>query len=119
MPRKSVALSLSIKNTYRIKIDHGSRHTGIAILKNDKEVIFLGQINHRTNIKKSMDERRDHRRFRRSKLRYRKPRFLNRASSRKKGKLPPSLQSRVDNVYSVVKKFMKICPIVIKICYNI
>lgn len=100
-----------VKNTYRIKIDYGSRHTGIAILKNDKEVIFLGQINHRTNIKKSMDERRDHRRFRRSKLRYRKPRFLNRASSRKKGKLPPSLQSRVDNVYSVVKKFMKICPI--------
>lgn len=97
--------------TYRIKIDYGSRYTGLAILKNDKEVIFLGQLNHKTMIKKSMDDRRSHRRFRRNKLRYRKPRFLNRSASTRKGRIPPTLQSRVDNIYSIVKKFMKICPL--------
>jgi 5-methylcytosine-specific restriction endonuclease McrA len=98
-------------DTYRIKIDYGSRYTGLAILKNDKEVIFLGQLNHKTMIKKSMDDRRSHRRFRRNKLRYRKSRFLNRSASRKKGRIPPTFQSRVDNIYSIVKKFMKICPL--------
>lgn len=98
-------------DTYRIKIDYGSKYTGLAILKNDKEVIFLGQLNHKTMIKKSMDDRRSHRRFRRNKLRYRKPRFLNRSASMKKGRLPPSLQSRVNNIYSIVKKFMNICPL--------
>ncbi len=98
-------------NTYRLKIDYGSKYTGLAILKNDKEVIFLGQVNHKTMIKKSMDNRRSHRRFRRNKLRYRKPRFLNRSASTRKGRIPPTLQSRVDNIYSTVKKFMKICPL--------
>lgn len=98
-------------DTYRIKIDYGSKYTGLAILKNDKEVIFLGQLNHKTMIKKSMDNRRSHRRFRRNKLRYRKPRFLNRSASTRKGRIPPTLQSRVDNIYSIVKKFMKICPL--------
>lgn len=97
------------EETYRIKIDYGSKHTGLAILKNDKEVIFLGQLNHKKTVKKSMYDRRAHRRFRRNKLRYRKARFLNR--KRNKNWLPPTLQSRVDNIYFVVKKFMKICPL--------
>lgn len=33
---------------YRLKIDYGSRHTGLAILKNNKEVVWLAQIEHRT-----------------------------------------------------------------------
>jgi 5-methylcytosine-specific restriction endonuclease McrA len=97
------------QDTYRIKIDYGSRYTGLAILKNDKEVIFLGQINHKKMIKKSMEDRSNHRRFRRRKIRYRQKRFLNR--KRKEGWLPPTLKSRVDNIYFVVKKFMKICPL--------
>ena len=97
------------KHQYRLKIDYGSRCTGLAILKNSKEVIWLGQIEHRTNIKEKLDTKRAHRRFRRNKLRYRKPRFNNR--KRKEGWIPPSLQSRVDNIYSWVNKVEKLIPI--------
>jgi len=92
----------------RLKIDYGSRHTGLAILQENKAV-WLGVIDHRTNIKKGLDDRRAHRRFRRGRLRYRKPRFLNRR--RPEGWLPPSLQSRVDNIAAVARKLSGVCRI--------
>ena len=94
---------------YRLKIDYGSRQTGLAILKNNKEVIWLAQTEHRTDIKEKLDTRRGHRRFRRSRLRYRKPRFNNR--KKPKGWIPPSLQSRVDNIQSWVEKLRKFVPL--------
>lgn len=94
---------------YRLKIDYGSRHTGLAILK-DHEVIWLGQLHHRTNIKMRLDDRRNMRSVRRSrKTRYRKPRYDNR--KRAKGWIPPSLQSRVDNITSITKKMSRYVPI--------
>ena len=98
------------KAEYRLKIDYGSHHTGLAILKNNKEVIWLAELQHKTNVKKKMDDRRAFRRRRRNKnLRYRKPRFSNR--KRTKGWLPPSLQSRVNNIETWVKRLFKTCPI--------
>ncbi|WPX08891.1 RNA-guided endonuclease IscB [Anaerocellum danielii] len=95
---------------YRLKIDYGSRHTGIAILKNDSEVIFMMQIHHRTDVKEKMDARRSSRRNRRNrKTRYRKPRFLNR--KRDEDWLPPTLQSRVNNIETWIKRLCKLCPI--------
>lgn len=106
--KKSVDES-DVKSTYRLKIDYGSRHTGLAILRND-EVIWLGQIEHRTNIKEKLDQRRAFRRSRRNrKTRYRKPRFLNRR--RKEGWLPPSLESRVQNIQTWINRLRKLCPI--------
>ena len=92
----------------RLKIDYGSRHTGLAVLIGNKAV-WLGVLDHRTDVKKSLDDRRAHRRFRRGRLRYRKPRFLNRARSA--GWLPPSLQSRVDNIAIIVRKLSGVCRI--------
>lgn len=98
------------KPNYRLKIDYGSRHTGIAIIKNDREVIFMMQIHHRTDVKGNMDRRRAFRRSRRSrKTRHREPRFSNR--KRDEGWLPPTLQSRVDNIKTWVRKLCKLCPI--------
>lgn len=95
---------------YRLKIDYGSRHTGLAILKNNEVVVWLAQLQHKTNIKSKLEKRSAHRRRRRSaNLRYRKPRFENR--KREKGWIPPSLQSRVDNIESWVKKLMNLCPL--------
>lgn len=94
---------------YRLKIDYGSRYTGLAILNNEN-VIWLAQLWHKTDIKSKLDARRGHRRFRRSKLRYRKARFLNRGNQ-KKGWIPPSLQSRVDNIKSLVYKLQKLIPL--------
>lgn len=98
------------QDEYRLKIDYGSRHTGLAILKNNKDVIFLAQIEHKTNIKKKLDDRSVFRRRRRCRnLRYRKPRFNNR--KRKEGWIPPSLQSRVDNIETWVGRLIKLCPL--------
>lgn len=93
----------------RLKIDYGSKHTGLAILSGNK-VLWLAQLHHRENIKKLIDDRRSYRRRRRSKnLRYRKPRFLNR--SRCKGWIPPSLQSRVDNIRLWTNRLMRLVAI--------
>ncbi len=70
-------------SNFRLKIDYGSRHTGLAIL-NESKVIWLAQIHHKTNIKKNMDSRRAMRRTRRNrKTRYRQARFNDR--KRKEG----------------------------------
>jgi len=97
------------KQEYRLKIDYGSKHTGLAILQNNN-VIWLGQIDHRTDIKKKLDERRSYRRRRRNKnLRYRQPKFLNRR--RKGGWIPPSLESRVTNIKTWVNRLQKLIPL--------
>lgn len=95
--------------SYRIKIDPGSKTTGLSIVKN-KEVIFLAELHHKTDIKQKLEARRSFRRNRRNrKTRYRKARFLNR--KRKEGWIPPSLQARVDNIQSWVLKLQKLVPI--------
>jgi len=97
------------KQEYRLKIDYGSRYTGLAILNNDN-VLWLAQLHHKIDIKSKLDSRRGHRRFRRNKLRYRQARWLNR-DNKKRGWIPPSLQSRVDNIQSWVNKLQKLIPI--------
>ena len=93
---------------YRLKIDYGSRYTGLSILSDDK-VLWLAELQHRINIKSKLNTRKIHRRFRRKKLRYRKPRFLNRKI--KKGWVAPSLNSRVNNIHSWVNKIQKLIPL--------
>ena len=75
--------------------DTGSKHVGTACVANDK-VLYQSQVQLRTDIKSKMDSRRTLRRSRRNrKTRYRKPRFLNRANSTKKDRLPPSVRHKV------------------------
>lgn len=94
---------------YRLKIDYGSKHTGLAILSQNN-VIWLAQIQHRTDIKSNLDTRRMYRHRRRNKnLRYRQPRFLNR--KKEKGWIPPSLESRVNNIQTWVNKLQKLIPL--------
>ncbi|MCP4346517.1 MAG: HNH endonuclease [Desulfobacterales bacterium] len=95
----------------RLKTDPGSKKTGIAVV-NDMtgEIVFACEIEHRGSlIKKNLEQRRNVRRNRRSRLRYRKPRFLNR--TRPEGWLPPSLMSRVLNIETRVKRIMKSAPV--------
>ncbi len=93
-----------------LKVDPGAKTTGLALVREDGEVLFLGEIEHRgERIRKSMRQRAGYRRRRRSaNLRYRKKRFLNRRSGRK---LPPSLQSRVDNVASWTERLRRLAPV--------
>lgn len=107
-------LKESVLQPLRLKLDPGSKNTGLAITRDkdrNETVCFLAEIQHRGQlIKKNMDSRRSLRRTRRSrKTRYRKARFNNR--TRAKGWLAPSLQHRVDTTISWVLKLSKITPI--------
>ena len=99
----------------RLKIDPGSRTTGMSLLrecKDDAEVLHLADLHHKRGIRKRMDQRRNYRRRRRSaNLRYRPPRFLNRAASQREGRLPPSLGARVDNVETWVRRYRQLAPV--------
>ena len=93
---------------YTVKLDPGSRTTGVAITDNQDQVVMLAEIEHRGHtIKRNLDKRRVIRRSRRNrKTRYREARFLNR--TRPKGWLAPSVKSRADNVINFVKKYKKL-----------
>jgi 5-methylcytosine-specific restriction endonuclease McrA len=96
----------------RLKIDPGSRTTGIAILDSQRgEVVFAAELSHRGQaIKDALADRRAVRRSRRRRqTRYRQPRWRNRR--RRKGWLPPSLESRLQNVLTWVERLRKLCPI--------
>ncbi len=108
----------------RLKLDPGSKTTGIALVREaetvDPEtgevertahVLWLGELEHRGQaIHKALVKRRGYRRTRRSrKTRYRAPRFLNR--TRPEGWLPPSLQHRVDTTTSWVARLRRLAPI--------
>lgn len=105
----------------RIKLDPGSRYTGITVVRESETidtgeisvnltVLNLFQLNHRgLAISASLTSRRAMRSRRRSNLRFRQPRFDNR--TKPKGWLAPSLQHRVDTTISWVTKLQKIAPI--------
>ena len=84
-------------------IDKGSHETGYCGIGNSK-ILLCGTINHRKDVKEKMDSRREHRRSRRNRKWYRKPRFLNRASSKRSGRLLPSIRTNVEEVYRVACK---------------
>ena len=93
---------------YTVKLDPGSRTTGIAIVDDANKVVILAEIAHRGHvIKKKLDQRKAARRSRRNrKTRYRESRFLNR--TRPEGWLAPSIKSRADNVINFICKYKKL-----------
>jgi 5-methylcytosine-specific restriction endonuclease McrA len=96
----------------RVKLDPGSKVTGIALVNDASgEVVWAAELTHRgEQIKRSMESRRAVRHSRRQrKTRYRKPRFQNR--HKRKGTLPPSVESRVCNVVTWVRRLMHLCPV--------
>lgn len=109
---KDRTLAESVVHPHRIKIDPGSKVTGIAIVQEETgQVVAAAEIEHRGHaIRSALESRRALRRGRRTrKTRYRKPRFLNR--TRRDGWLPPSLESRIANVLTWVDRFRRLCPI--------
>lgn len=110
---KDRVLSESTVDPLQIKIDPGSRYTGIALVKTkemDVHVISLMELQHRgSQIKENMDTRTGHRRFRRNKLRYRPARFNNR--TRAEDWLAPSLRHRVETTMSWVDKIRNFAPV--------
>jgi 5-methylcytosine-specific restriction endonuclease McrA len=110
----SIILKYAVPNPktqpHQLKIDPGSKTTGLAIVQGDK-VLWGAELQHRgQQIKNDLESRRAIRRNRRNrKTRYRKPRFFNR--TRSKEWLPPSLQSRVENTMTWVNRLRRFVPI--------
>jgi 5-methylcytosine-specific restriction endonuclease McrA len=92
-------------------VDLGAKTVGVGATGKGR-ALYQGEVTLRDNIRKRMDRRRMYRRNRRSrKCRYRAPRFDNRAASRRKGRLPPSIQSKVDTTVKVVHRVAAILPV--------
>jgi len=73
-------------------MDSGSKKIGCAAISNGK-VVYTSEIEIRNDITTKMIRRRTYRRTRRNrKTRYRKPRFDNRANSKRKERLAPYYQ---------------------------
>jgi hypothetical protein len=114
-------IELDDQDPISIKLDPGGTTTGIAMVghfpKQGNVLLFAGEITHQSKaIVKRLKDRRGFRSGRRSrKTRYRAARFDNR--KRVAGWLPPSIESRVDNIVHFVEKFKnltsgtKICDI--------
>lgn len=114
----------SVVQGVTVRIDPGSKCTGIAVTTDIETVdtrtgevttarkgLFAAELQHRGQaIRKSMEQRSNYRRRRRSaNLRYRAPRFRNR--TKPKDWLAPSLQHRVDTTMSTVSRLVKLFPV--------
>ena len=114
----------SVLQPVKIKLDPGSKTTGIAVVRESEmtdqttgeihatvHVLNLFELHHRgQQISESLTARRQMRRRRRGNLRYRKPRFLNRGN-KNKGWIAPSLQHRVETVGAWVHRLRRLAPI--------
>ncbi len=98
-----------------VKIDPGSKETGIAVVREDEKkhhhaLAFFDLVHRGAAIRDAMQARSAFRRRRRSaNLRYRAPRFNNRR--RREKCLPPSLQHRVDSTLSWVERIRRFAPV--------
>lgn len=90
-------------------IDSGSKHVGISATTKLKE-LYSSEVLLRNDIVELISARREARSFRRyRKTRYRKPRFSNRRN--RLGKLPPSIENKIQSHIRIVNDVCKILPI--------
>lgn len=102
--------STGYKQDLTLGVDTGHSELGLSVVSKTKEV-FSAVAKMRNDISSKMDTRRMYRRQKRNKLRYRKPRFLNRSASTKKGRLAPSVQWKVDAHIRLIKQIKTLLPI--------
>ena len=96
------------KQEVTLGIDTGYENIGFSAVS-EKEELLSGIVKLENNMSKRLIEKKMYRRNRRNKLWYREPRFNNRKN--KVGKLPPSVERRVDTHVELVKRICKLLPI--------
>ena len=114
---KDRTLEQSTVQPVRVKIDPGSKETGVALVREDEKeaqtqhALAFFCIKHRgASIRNDLKKRSALRRGRRGRnLRYRAPRFLNRR--RPEGWIAPSLAHRVQTTMTWVRRLSALCPI--------
>ena len=91
-------------------VDSGYNNVGFSAITNNKELI-VGELKLLQGMKERLLEKARYRKIRRSRLRYRKPRWNNRTKSKPKGWLAPSLQHKLDSHIKFIDSLYKILPI--------
>ena len=104
----TIQLNRKIENpigSFEMGVDDGAKHVGIAV-KNivTGEIVFQGQLDHRQDVSRKVEQRRNYRVARRYRLRNRQPRFDNRTAV---GKLAPSIRQRKEAILRVINDLQK------------
>ena len=102
--------SSGYKQEITLGVDAGSKIIGVSATT-VKQELFSAEIVLRNDIADLLSTRRQNRRARRNRLRYRKPRFLNRVRSKNKGWLAPSIENKIQTHLTIVSNIHKILPI--------
>lgn len=98
------------KDEIRCGIDDGGLHVGIAIVQKcqtKNKVLFKGIIEQRNDVKHLMEVRRGYRHYHRYHKRYRQARFNNRSSSKRKGRIAPSILQKRQATLRVINQLNK------------
>ncbi len=98
------------KQPITLGIDAGYSKIGFSAVT-DKQELIAGEATLRKDVSKKITERRMYRRTRRNRLWYRKPRFLNRKKSKRKGWLAPSIRHKLDIHLRLIENIKQILPI--------
>ena len=94
-----------------LSVGAGSKHIGLAATT-EKKVVYQEELIPRNDVVKLLSERRTLRRSRRNrKTRYRKARFNNRVHSKQKGWLAPSVEVKIQEHITAIKKICQILPV--------
>jgi N6-L-threonylcarbamoyladenine synthase len=103
--------SVGYKQPVVLGIDAGSKHVGLSACTKDRE-LYKEELAPRNDVVELLSARRQYRRSRRNrKTRYRAPRFNNRVHSKHKGWLAPSVEVKIQEHITVIKRVCKILPV--------
>ncbi|MGL4991818.1 MAG: RNA-guided endonuclease IscB [Sarcina sp.] len=91
-------------------IDSGYANVGFSAITKEKELI-VGELKLLQGMKERLLERARYRTIRRSRIRYRKPKWNNRIKSKPKGWLAPSLKHKLDSHIKFIDYLYSILPI--------
>lgn len=92
-------------------VDAGSKTIGMSA-STKKEELFAAEVKPRNDVVELLSNRREFRKARRNrKTRYRKPRFNNRVRSKHKGWLAPSVEVKIQEHITPIKRVCRILPV--------
>lgn len=94
----------------KLGVDSGYKSIGFSAITN-KEELISGEVELDNMMSKRIQDKSMYRRNKRNRLWYRKPRFLNRVSTKKKGWLPPSTERRFNTHLRIIEQIKSILPI--------
>ena len=110
----TIRLTIRTKNYKQpivLGIDAGSKTIGCSAATENKE-LFAAEIKPRNDVVDLISTRREFRRSRRNRTtRYRAPRFNNRVYSKHKGWLAPSIEVKIQEHITSIKRICKLLPI--------